>query len=102
MKDIARCCLRLLPDWPHVLVEMIDACFTFPDSIVRGLLWQSVLFALNIDERLDSSIRDPIKDRIAPHLFVKKDFEFYDLVVDGFLGDTWSGEYRDRRRNRQS
>src|SRR5207249_331482 len=59
--ELCRCCLRFLPDWPRLIADAMDACFSFPDSGVRGLLWRSVVFMLGAEGLLKHGLSAPVK-----------------------------------------
>jgi hypothetical protein len=92
MKTMCRCCLRLLPDWPPLVSQAIEACFGFPDEKVRGLLWRLVLFIIQMEDYLDQTMTNSIKQQVAQHLAVVG-HEFCDVIVDGFLGAIESAGY---------
>lgn len=83
LKTVCRCCIRLLPDWYLLVAGVTDACFSFPDSVVRGLLWRATMFALQFDDIHKTGIADSIKQRIAWHLEANGEFEL--VMVEGFL-----------------
>ena len=83
VREVCRCCLRLLPDWPHLVADATEACFSFPDSITRGLLWRCVLFAIRMNDALGFGVSASIKEKIAQRLDAED--EFSTVIVDGFL-----------------
>jgi hypothetical protein len=89
LKEICRCCLRFVPDWPQLMAQSVDACFSFPDATVRGLLWRCVLFLIRMEEPLRHGVTSSIKDKIAQRLGAEGEFKA--VIVDGFL-DTLNSE----------
>lgn len=83
LRELCRCCIRIVPDWPRLVADATDACFSFPDEIARGLLWRSVVFAIWMDQHLKSGVAASIKDKVARHLAA--DGELSNVIVDGFL-----------------
>lgn len=89
LETICRCCLRFLPDWPLLVAQSMDACFSFPDATVRGLLWRCVLFSVRMEARLCHGVTCSIKEKLADRL--SGEGEFKSVIVDGFL-DTLESE----------
>lgn len=83
LAEISTCCLRFVPDWQVLIAQALDACFLFPDSTVRGLLWRCVCFAVKMNTRLPYSVMLSIKNDIARRMNVEGDLQA--VLVDGFL-----------------
>lgn len=84
LRTLCRCCLRCVPDWQLIVVASLDACFGFPDEMVRGLLFRSVIYLARMDQCVPQSISDEIKHRLAQHLDIAH-HPACNIVVDGFL-----------------
>jgi hypothetical protein len=83
LRQLCRCCVRLLPTWTEDIALAVDACFLYPDQLARGLLWRMVVFAVRMDSTMGFGIEVAIKSKIAR--FLEADGEFASLIVDGFI-----------------
>lgn len=76
---LCRCCLRLTPSWPRLVSESIAACFYFPDSVGRGLLWRNIIYIIR--NNYPVGLVNRIRHDIGFHLSAPE--EFFDVIVVG-------------------